>query len=278
MVLRSFAFGRQSLEDKITTETSFMIEEFEKVISVPFDAHDILYSATSNIICSIMFGSRFEYSDREFHKLMYLGDVFFKEYEDLIDMDDYPLIHSLPQGKKAMKEHEETMHQFKTFIMKQIERHQATRDPENPRDYIDMYLNEIKNASHKDFTLENLWILIFDFITAGTQTVSKTLRWSLVYLANYPDVQDKMFAEIDDVIGKDVLPSISQKHHMPYNEAAIHEIMRICSVAPSAIPHMTTKDTSVAGHTVPDGTNVRCSSILIDCTRISFFVTFSAKL
>ena len=200
---------------------------------------------------------------------MYLGDVFFYDYDDLMSLDDMPILRSLPSGKKKLEEHTQHMLEFKTFIMKQIEQHQKTRDPENPRDFIDAYLKEIDTGENPDFTIENLWILIFDFITAGTQTISKTVRWSLVYMANYPDVQSKIQAEIDDVVGKDEMPGLRHRPHMPYTDAAVHEILRLGSSAPTAIPHLATKTTTIAGHRIPEGSTVSdCIPIRIQNIKI----------
>lgn len=40
----------------------------------PFNPHLIVNNAVSNIICSLVFGHRFEYSDEKFVKLMKLFD------------------------------------------------------------------------------------------------------------------------------------------------------------------------------------------------------------
>jgi cytochrome P450 family 2 subfamily J len=40
----------------------------------PFDPHFKIYSAVSNIICSITFGERFEYHDSQFQELLQLLD------------------------------------------------------------------------------------------------------------------------------------------------------------------------------------------------------------
>ena len=38
-------------------------------------------------------------------------------------------------------------------------------------------------------------------VTAGTDTTRTTLQWFVYYMVCYPDVQEKMQKEIDEVLG-----------------------------------------------------------------------------
>ena len=80
----------------------------------------------------------------------------------------------------------------KRYIFKQIEEHEQTYDPEHPRDYIDVYLNEIrKNVDTESFTKNDLAISMMDFLHAGTETSSTTLKWIVLFLTLYQDIQEK---------------------------------------------------------------------------------------
>lgn len=52
------------------------------------------------------------------------------------------------------------------------------------------------------FQDRQLLIYIRDLFSAGEDTSSATLRWSLVYLLNYPDAQKKIHEEIEATFGK----------------------------------------------------------------------------
>jgi len=41
-----------------------------------------------------------------------------------------------------------------------------------------------------------------DFFVAGADTTSSTLRWTVLYLIHYPDMQSKIREEIERVVGK----------------------------------------------------------------------------
>ena len=71
---------------------------------------------------------------------------------------------------------------------------------------------------------------------------SSTLSWATLYLMRHPEVQDKVREEINRVIGKERLPSLSDKQLMPYTEAVIQEIQRVGNIAPFGLPHSTFKE------------------------------------
>ncbi|XP_048472472.1 cytochrome P450 2F2-like [Rhincodon typus] len=68
--LRDFGMGKKSIEDRITEEASFLVNVFESHKGQPFETAWILSSAVSNIICSMLFGDRFDYDDEIFIQLI----------------------------------------------------------------------------------------------------------------------------------------------------------------------------------------------------------------
>ncbi|KAM6913382.1 cytochrome P450 2K1-like [Lycodopsis pacificus] len=64
--LRDFGMGKKAAEDKIIEEIQYLNEVFERHEGKPFSATQSINYAVSNIICSIVYGSRFDYSDAEF--------------------------------------------------------------------------------------------------------------------------------------------------------------------------------------------------------------------
>ncbi len=56
--MRDFGLGKQSLEDRIQNEALALVEQFRSHDGKPFNPHQNINLAVANIICSIMFGSR----------------------------------------------------------------------------------------------------------------------------------------------------------------------------------------------------------------------------
>ncbi|XP_038189414.1 cytochrome P450 2J2-like isoform X2 [Arvicola amphibius] len=121
-----------------------------------------------------------------------------------------------------------------------------------------MYLSSSKMTRHPDktttsFNEENLICSTLDLFLAGTETTSTTLRWALLYMALYPEVQEKVQAEIDRVIGQEKQPSLTDRDSMPYTNAVIHEVQRMGNVVPLNVPRKVTVDTMLAGFHLPKG-------------------------
>ncbi len=75
-------------------------------------------------------------------------------------------------------------------------------------------------------------MVITDLFMAGTETTATTLRWALVYLLHYPEVQEMCFREIQENIGQSRRPSMKDKVNLPYLEATILEVLspHICGI------------------------------------------------
>uniref|UniRef100_A0A3B4Z470 Uncharacterized protein n=1 Tax=Stegastes partitus TaxID=144197 RepID=A0A3B4Z470_9TELE len=88
--LRYFGFGKKSLEPVILDEFTHCAEDFLfNCEGKPFDPHLIMNNVVSNIICSLVFGHRFEYSDEKFQKLLgMLDDEHHRNIPHVSDSDE----------------------------------------------------------------------------------------------------------------------------------------------------------------------------------------------
>ena len=64
-------------------------------------------------------------------------------------------------------------------------------------------------------------------------------------MAEFPDIQEKVAKEIDEIIGQDRLPSLDDRGNLPYTEATILEVFRFGTVAPLGVPHAVLDDTTL---------------------------------
>ncbi|CAG9793846.1 unnamed protein product [Diatraea saccharalis] len=148
----------------------------------------------------------------------------------------------------------------KRLLQKVIEEHRTTLDLDNPRDVIDSFLIEMhqnKENSCKyitDVTGEELQVVCLDMFEAGVETVKNTMVFMLLYLVREQEVLRRLQIEIDEVVGKDRTPTLSDRSkqfRMIYTEAVILETLRITSVAPVGIPHMALADTQLGNYNIP---------------------------
>ncbi|XP_062832935.1 cytochrome P450 2K6 isoform X5 [Anolis carolinensis] len=122
-----------------------------------------------------------------------------------------------------------------------------------------------KNDPDSTYDEENLAQYIQDLFITGTETTATVLKWAILLLANYPDIQDKVYKEIEDVL---VSSSICYQDlkKLPYTNAVFHEIQRSKYILLVGFPRQSTKDMNLRGFHIPKGTiiipNVR--SVLLD--------------
>ncbi|XP_006879804.1 PREDICTED: cytochrome P450 2J2-like [Elephantulus edwardii] len=256
MTLRNFGLGKKSLEERIQEEAHHLVKAIQEEKGQPFDPQFKINNAVSNIICSITFGERFEYEDARFQELLKLLDEAICLEARLCChlYNSFPsIMYFLPGSHQKLIQH---WGKLKLFVSHVIENHKKDWNPDEPRDFIDAYLTEMTKTDNatSSFDEENLVCSTLDLFLAGTETTSTTLRWALLHMAMNPEIQEKVQAEIDSVLGQSQQPSIADRDHMPYTNAVIHEVQRMGNILPMNLPREVTTDTTVAGYYLPKGT------------------------
>ncbi|KAJ2903227.1 hypothetical protein MKZ38_010263 [Zalerion maritima] len=89
--------------------------------------------------------------------------------------------------------------------------------------------------------------------TAGADTTVSSLACFWLAMTVFPEVQQKAQVEIDRVVGRDRLPTTSDRHNLPYIDAIVKEVLRWHPVAPMGLPHTSTEDDVCEGYFIPQG-------------------------
>lgn len=93
-------------------------------------------------------------------------------------------------------------------------------------------------------------------ILTGTDTATTFLEFSLLYLIAYPDVQEKVYAEISEVVGNRK-PSLQDREVMHYTRAFIEEVTRFMPSILLPLPRKCTEDFVLKnGMVIPKNTQV----------------------
>ncbi|XP_069510661.1 cytochrome P450 2C23-like [Ambystoma mexicanum] len=258
-LLRNFGMGKHSLEEHVLTEAGLLAEFFGNKTRTPFDPMTRITAAVANTTCTVLFGDRFDTEDERFltqlgiaiETFAYWGTQEFQLY------NAFPsVVKRLPGTHIKMFENAEILH---AFLREQIENHAITRQPDCPRDFIDSFLNKIDEEAkypNTHFTLESLDNTIFNLFIAGTVATSVSLHWAIKLMLKYPEIQEKVQKEIDDVLGPHRSPSMEDRLHLPYTDAVIHEIQRYANLLPTSLPHAALHEIKFKGYTIPKGTPV----------------------
>lgn len=139
--------GRVSLEAKIHEEAKYLIAELDSIGGKPLDLALHTPKAVSNIISSIIYGSRFDYEDEVFKANVKALDQSVRK-QSLVGMVQFlPFLEFLPKVLPIDKQLAKNVKMRDDYAEEQINTHKDTFDPECARDYIDAYMihmNEMK--------------------------------------------------------------------------------------------------------------------------------------
>ena len=71
-------------------------------------------------------------------------------------------------------------------------------------------------------------------------------------MINFPSVQSRAQAELDQVVGRSRLPKLQDKKDLPYIEALVDEIHRHATIALFAVNHVPLHETNFKGYTITE--------------------------
>ncbi|XP_076351966.1 steroid 17-alpha-hydroxylase/17,20 lyase-like isoform X2 [Tachypleus tridentatus] len=202
---------------------------------------------------------RYKETDQEYQDLKEQSELFLNEFGNGLPSDYIPLlkIFYINREQKLVK----SVKKFLAILTNKIDEHKKTYKPDVIRDFTDALLSAKLEAKEEGknslqyLSDGNLAQVISDLFAAGTDTTQMTLRWMVLLIANSPDVQQKMFEEIESVIGNRP-PVQDDKPQCHYVSAVIMETLRFGTIAPLGIDHKTTCDTEIGGHKIPKDTMV----------------------
>jgi cytochrome P450 len=217
-----------------------------------------------NVICNKIFGSRFDVGDPEFLEMFRLQAELFRlstvAARGLVDL--FPFLRFILPVSGDVRQLQITNDQWRDILLKKYREHQKTFDKDNLRDYTDVILNARREAEEEDskdleyLQDKHLISSITTLFIAGSETAATTLDWAILYLLHFPDIQRRIHAEIDRVIGRNGVVGLDMRKKLPFLEAFICETMRYTTILPLSVPHKTTVNTSLNGYDIPKGTTV----------------------
>ncbi|XP_016022366.1 cytochrome P450 2B11 [Rousettus aegyptiacus] len=256
--MRNFGMGKRSLEERIQEEAQCLVGELRNSQGALQDPTFFFHSITANVICSIVFGERFAYSDPKFLRLL---DLFHQTFE-LANSFSSQMFEFFSFLKYIPGPHNQVyrnMQEVKTFIGHNVDKHRQNLDPSAPQDLIDTFLlrmDKEKSDPGSEFHQTNLIHTVLSLFFAGTESTSATLCYGFLLMLKYPHVAERIHKEIAQVIGSHRPPALADRAKMPYTDAVLHEIQRFADIFPLSGAHMVTKDTYFRGYTIPKGTDV----------------------
>ncbi|XP_035191071.1 cytochrome P450 2J2-like [Oxyura jamaicensis] len=257
--LRKLGMGNKGMERGIQTEAYHLVKFLKDKVGEAVDPSFPIVHAVSNVICAVVFGHRFSLQDETFHQLIEAHNclvAFGNSYTYYIYEIFQWLLACLPGPLQKV---ESCCDFVRSFVRQEIKKHREKGTIDEPEDFIDFYLDQIekaKNVPDSTYDEENMVQSVFDLFLGGSETTATTLRWALLYMVAYPDIQEKVQKELDVVLGSSHQICYEDRKKLPYTNAVVHEIIRFSSIILITIPREVVKDTTVLGYHLPKGTVV----------------------
>ncbi|KYR03142.1 hypothetical protein DLAC_00642 [Tieghemostelium lacteum] len=152
---------------------------------------------------------------------------------------------------------------LKKYINEIFQDHLKTIDYENPRDLMDILITELDIKKHPE-NISKIEDVGFDLLIAGYESSNLTVQWVILMIANYPEVQEKMYVEIKSIIDSQNVDKKSSNVHIrlqnrnstPYVNAVIKETMRYKPSGPFNLPRKAANDITIKDIFIPKGTQI----------------------
>ena len=262
--LRMYGSGLRHLEGKICEEVEQLAKRFSAQQGKPVDPKRDIVLTILNVICAVVYGERYDVEDEEFTRIIEYNDQFIRLFASFNILDLLPWLRFLPLENvrilhKARATRDSILDAKYHAHKQKFDENYANNNFEI-EDLTDALLKAYYDAKEEDgkvsqlLTEDHLVMTMNDVFNAGLETTATTLRWLLAYMVTYPEVQARVHAELDDIIGPGRLPRLDDRGKLPYLESTIAEVLRISTIVPLSLPHKATCDTSLGGYDIPKDT------------------------
>ncbi|GFS08501.1 cytochrome P450 2U1 [Elysia marginata] len=256
-ILREFGMGKDIMSKKTETEAHMFMEKLASFQGKPIDSFPVLANAAAcNVVCSIIVGDRFDYEDGYFKQAIENLNTWVTKMPSLWILYVATFLKILPGdlfGIKAWKASVDEMNE--KFSEYQIDRIKKESNPEQePDNFISAYLREMRrkkeNGTPTCLDERNLVTTIRNLFLAGTETVSSTITWCVLFCLHHPEVQEKVYHEIQTHVGTSRAPTKSDMPNLRYLTAVVRETQRLGGVA-YLLSRQVTENFEVKGYLIP---------------------------
>ncbi|KAG0428385.1 hypothetical protein HPB47_024618, partial [Ixodes persulcatus] len=244
-------------------ELQDLVDQISKTEGCLINVRDYITDSVANVTAGLMFGSRFDIGDAKRDYLVKLIKNVLYRSESGLMVERKPkwlrtVIANLPLNRAGLMQKSRLM--IQEIVREKITEHKSTLNPDFNRDFIDGYLEKIREH-HADpsspFNEENLLGNTAEFLLSGTGPSSTRIFWFLHICAQNPNsVQSEIQKEIDDVVGRHRSPTWEDRKQMPFTMASLKETLRWMSIGSIGGSRGVLEDTFIDDYLIPKGTIV----------------------
>ncbi|XP_039250888.2 cytochrome P450 2F2-like [Styela clava] len=260
-VFRNFGINAIN-EFRMTSGTSVIKEEIDHMFQFikekknkQVNCEDLIHKAIANAAFCLVYGERSSYDDPEFNAI-------YKCTKQNGNDPFIPLVtfaywaRFLPPLNGRYKKFLANFHYEETSIRRKKE--ERKKQPEirgTYSNYIDKFLDKMQSENQTElFNEEQLVQNAHEIYGASIDTTSNAICWCILGLLHCPEYQDRMWREINGVIGSNTLNTEHRKE-MPFTEAYIEEVLRFRPIIPLSL-RRTIESTNLGRYRLPKDSTV----------------------
>jgi len=143
------------------------------------------------------------------------------------------------------------------LLEKIVEEHFSQNKPNVIPDLVDVLLAASADENLElQITRDNIKSVIYDILSAGSDTSSATIEWAMSELLRNPPVLKKLQNELEHVVGFERMVHESDLPGLVYLQAVVKETLRLHPPATLSLPHISMETCNVLGYEIPSGTRL----------------------
>ncbi|XP_017085359.2 cytochrome P450 307a1-like [Drosophila eugracilis] len=226
----------------------------------PIDIKPLILKASANMFCQYMCSVRFNYTDKDFQKVIEYFDEIFWEINQGYLFDFLPwLIPFYTTHIKKITHWSTTIRKF--ILDKIVDCRESNINLEEPdKDFTDALLKSLRED--QNVSRNTIIFMLEDFI-GGHTAVGNLVMLVLAYIVKNPIIGELIKQEVDFVSNYGVRSiSLYDMNKMPYTMAVILEVLRHSSSP--IVPHVAMEDTVISGFGVTKGTIVFINNFILN--------------
>ncbi|OZJ04489.1 hypothetical protein BZG36_02664 [Bifiguratus adelaidae] len=248
----------EEYQEYIDREATHLVDNVRKTHGEAVDPVPLIQLFTYNVIAKVLVDERHDHPfDPWVVEEMELVDKFFK-YASLTAHPAriFPILRILPQSWVGVKEEDVVALTKRRFSRFDAMLDKLRKRLDTGEDVKCFCKDLLEKESNGELDHEEVLTFISVMILAGNDTTASTIAWWIAEMANHPDIQQSVHAEIKANIGIGELPPFKNAADMPYLNATLRETMRLHPAGPLAVPHSVMEDDIFEGYHIPKDSTV----------------------
>ncbi|XP_047413651.1 steroid 21-hydroxylase isoform X2 [Sciurus carolinensis] len=253
---------RESMEPLTKQLTQEFCEHLRAQASGPVAIQKEFSFFACNIICCLIFGKKVKDDTLVYAIHNCVRDVMKAwSHWSIQIVDLFPFLKFFPNPmlwklKKIIEKRD-------NIVEQQLKQHKESLVTGRWKDMIDYMLQELgrpREDSDSGQLLEgHVHMAVVDLVIGGSETMAASLSWAVAFLLHHPEIQQRLQKELDLQLGPGASSSqilYKDRMRLPLLNATIAEVLRLRPVVPLALPHRTTRASSIFGYDIPEDTVV----------------------